>query len=64
MRCKQAAVLAQFVNHQRRGFPDVQAAKKRQFVHIAAVALYGVQDVVIGNAVGDAGVKVFHPVGG
>ena len=64
VRCKQAAVLAQFVNHQRCGFPDVQAAKKRQLVHIAAVSLHGVQDVVIGNAVGDAGVEVFHPVGG
>ena len=64
MRGKQAAVLAQFVDDQRRGFPDVQAAKERQLVHIAAVALHGVEDVVIGDAVGHAGVKVFHPIGG
>ena len=64
VRGKQAAVLAQFVNDQRCGFPDVQAAKERQFVHITAIALHRVEDVVIGDAVGHAGVKVFHPVGG
>ena len=64
VRGKQAAVLAQFVNHQRCGFPDVQTTKKWQFVHITAVALHRVEDVVIGDAVGHAGVKVFHPVSG
>ena len=64
VRGKQAAVLAQFVDHQRCGFPDIQAAKERQFVHIATVALHGVEDVVVSDAVGDARVEVFHPVGG
>ena len=62
VRGEQPAMLAQLVNHQRRGFPDVQAAKERQFIDIAAIALHRVQDVVVGNAVGDAGVKVFHAV--
>ena len=59
---KEAVVLAQLVNDQRRGFPDVQAAKQRQVIHIAAVALHRIQDVVSRNAVGDAGVKVFDAV--
>ena len=61
---KQPAVLAQFVYHQWCSFPDVQAAKKWQLVNIAAIALDWVEYVFVGNAIGDAGVKVFYPVSG
>ena len=61
---EQAAGSAQRLDDQRRGLPDVQAAEQRQFGRIAAVALHRVQDVVVGHAVGDAGVEVFHAVGG
>ena len=60
----QAAVLAQGLDDDGAGFPDVLAAKERQLVGVHAVALHRVQDVVVGHAVGDTAVEVVHAVGG
>jgi hypothetical protein len=45
-------------------FPDVHAAEQRQLGLVLAVALHGVQDVVVGKAVGHAAVEVVHTVSG
>ena len=60
----QAVALAQHLDHAGTGFPDVLAAEERQLFGVHAIALHRVQDVVIGQAVGDAGVEVVHAVGG
>ena len=61
---QQAVVLRQCFDDLRAGFPDVQAAKQRQRLFIAPVALHGVDDVFIAHAVRHARVKVVHTVGG
>ncbi len=48
----------------RHGLPDVLAAEQREVGRVGAVALHRVQDVVVGQAVRDAGVEVVHAVGG
>ena len=59
----QALVLAQGVDDDWAGLPDVQAAKQRQLRRVLAIALHRVQDVVIAHAVGDAAVEVFQTIG-
>ena len=44
-----------FLNNQRVGFPDVQAAEEGQGIRIHAVAHHGVDDVGVFHAVGFAG---------
>ena len=61
---EQALVVAQRVDDLWAGFPDIQPAKQRQFLDIAAIALHRVQDVVVGDAVGHAGVEILYAVSG
>ena len=56
--------MAQHLDHVGTGFPDVLAAEERQLFGVHAIALHRVEDVVVGQAVGDAGVEVVHAVGG
>ena len=60
----QAAGVFQRFQDDRHGFPDVQPAEQREVGRVGAVALHRVQDVVVGQAIGDAGVEVIHAVGG
>ena len=60
--CEQAPVFTKCLNHQRSGFPDVEAAKHRQVINITAIALHRIQNVVCCYAVGHAGVKVFYAI--
>ena len=61
---QQAAGLVQRLDDDGAGFPDIEAAKQGQLVHVAAVRLHGVEDVVRAHAVGQAGLVVVHAVGG
>ena len=58
------ARLAQRVDDDRRGFPDMLAAKKGEISRVGTIALYRVQDVVVLHAMGYATVEVFHAIGG
>ncbi|OIQ71805.1 hypothetical protein GALL_465730 [mine drainage metagenome] len=60
---EQRATLAQGVDDQRRGFPDVHAAEQRQVGGVVAVALHRVEDVLELHAVAQAGLEVVHAVG-
>ena len=60
----QALGVLQRLDDNRAGFPDIQTAKQGQFVHVAAIALHGVQDVVSREAVSHAAVKVFYAISG
>ena len=56
-------VLQGFQNH-RHGLPDVLAAKQREISGVGAVALHRVEDGVVGQPIGYAGIEIFHAVGG
>ena len=58
----QATRLAQGLDDDRTGFPDVLAAKQGQLGFIRTVALHRVQDIVIGHAMRDAGVEIFYAI--
>ena len=45
-------------------FPDVLAAEQGEVGGIGAIALHRVQNLVVGQALGDAGVEVFYSVSG
>jgi hypothetical protein len=60
---EQAIRVAQRLDDVRHGLPDVLAAEEREVRRVGAVALHRVQDVVVGDAVRDAGVEVVHAVG-
>ena len=55
-------MLAQRVNDGWAGLPNVLATKQRQLVGVHTVALHGVQNVVVGQAVGHAAIKVVHAI--
>ena len=59
----QAPGVFQSFQNLRYGFPDVLTTKQGEVGGISAIALHRVQDGVIGQALGDAGVKVFHAIG-
>ena len=61
---EQATGIAQRLDDDRAGFPDVLAAEERQFGGVSAIALHRVQDVVVLHPVRDAGVEILHAVGG
>ena len=61
---KQPACIAQGVDDDGRGLPDMLATKQREIRGVRTVALHRVQDVVIGHAVRHAAVEVFHAIGG
>ena len=54
----------QHFNDARASFPNVHTAKQGQVFGIAAIALNGVQDVVVGQAVGHTRVEVINAVSG
>ncbi len=60
---EQAVRLGQHFDDARHGLPDVQAAEQREVGCVGAVALHRVEDVVVGQAVRDAGVEVVHAIG-
>ena len=60
--CHQASGVFQGLQNVRHGFPNVQSAEQGKVCGIRAVALHRVQDVVIRQAVCDAGVEVIHTV--
>ena len=60
----QAARVAQRLDDDGDGLPDVLAAEQREVCRISAVALHRVQDVVVLHAVRHARVEVVHAVGG
>jgi hypothetical protein len=60
----QAARDLQGVEDDGHGLPDVLAAEQRQVGRVHAVALHGVQDLLVVHAVGHAAVEVVHAVGG
>ena len=60
----QSIAFTQHLNDAGASFPNVHAAKQRQVFGITAVALYGIQDVVVGQTVGHARVKVVHAISG
>ena len=60
----QAIRCAQYFNDALTCFPNIQATKQRQLVHIATIALYGVQNVIGADAIANTAVKVFHTVCG
>ena len=61
---EQAALFLQGLQNQRHGLPDMLAAKQGQLFAQDAIALHGVQDVGVLQAVGDAGIEVIHAIGG
>ena len=63
LRGHQAIGVLQGLQNDRHGFPDVQTAKQRKVVGIAAVALHWVQDVGVLHAMRHAGVEVIDAVG-
>ena len=64
LRGHQAVALAQHFDDARAGFPDIHAAKQGQFCGVAAVALYGIQNLVVLQTVGDTAIKVVHTISG
>ena len=58
----EAIAFAQHFNDSGASFPNVHAAKQWQVFGVAAVALNGVQDVVVGHAIGHARVKVIDTI--
>ena len=62
-RRQQPVRFAQHLDNPRAGFPDVHAAKQRQFCGVLAVALDRVEDLVDAHAVRNAAVEVFDPIG-
>ena len=58
----QAACVAQGLDDDGHGLPDVLAAKQREVGRVGAVALHRVQDFVQCHAVRAAGVEVFQPI--
>ena len=61
---QQRAVLAHDVDDLRVGIPDLHAAEERQRLGVDAVALHGIEDLVVGHAVRLARDEVLHAVGG
>ena len=59
----QAASHLEGINDQRHSLPDGLAAKQRKVGRVLAIALHGVEDVVVRQPVAHAAVEVVHPVG-
>ena len=60
----QAIALTQHFDDARAGFPNVHATKQRQVFGVVAVALNGVQDVVVSQSIRHARIEVIHTISG
>ena len=64
LRGHQPSGVAQRVDDDGAGLPDIEPTKQRQLRRVLAVALHRVQNIVVLHTVGDAAVEVIHAIGG
>ena len=60
----EAVALSQHFNDARAGLPDIQTTEQGQFFGVRAVALHGVENLVVFQTVRDAGIKVVQTIRG